>query len=459
MKRLSVVSLMIVLLLSFSLSCGDKDDLIMPPASLNSGTANFSTYVSVGNSLTAGYQSGALYRGDSQYSYPNLIAQQIEATFVQPLIEYPGIGSFDPETGTIYGVFELASLAGSPTPATATGNPLNLFSNATATVFHNLGIPGIMTYDALNAVSSTTTFGATYLGSAPNTFVDIVLRGGGSQMAQAIAQSPTFMTVWIGNNDVLGAVVTGNVVPGVMPTPSTNFQVLFEAVVAAVAGPGIDFVVANIPSVTSIPFVTTIPPYVFDPVTKVVYLDNNGAPVPWAGITDPTTSYVLLSASSALAASTPVALGGPGVPLADAYFLDAEELTAINAAVTAYNNIIDQLASTYGYSVVDMNSVLEDAQDGISLYGEVMSTSFITGGLMSLDGIHPSSRGYGLAANEFIKVINSTYNSEIPLIEVNDLPAITFPTAKSGRPMSYYDFFRETDIMERLKALYPAPSQ
>src|SRR5690606_32518981 len=56
----------------------------------SSGTANFSKYVAVGNSLTAGYGSGALYITGQEDSYPNLMAQQFAfvggGDFSQPLM-------------------------------------------------------------------------------------------------------------------------------------------------------------------------------------------------------------------------------------------------------------------------------------------------------------------------------------------------------------------------------------
>jgi len=455
MMRVNIMSLILAMLISALLfNCSDADDLLVPPA-LDTGTADFSNYVSVGNSLTAGYSSGALLIRDSQYSFPNLIAQQTEASFVQPIIEYPGLGGFDPATGTIFGVYELASLAGSPTRATAVGDPMALFTNATAPAFNNLGIPGILMYDALYAVSSTTTASA-MAGGDPNTFVDIVLRGSGnSPLGQAIAQSPTFVTLWIGNNDVLGAVVNGDVIPGMLPTPTATFQMLFEGIVASLANAGIDFLVANIPSVSSIPYTTTLPPYVFDPVTKEVVLVG-GLPIPWTGITDPENSMVLLGASSYLAASIPAGLGGPGVPLADELWLDPQEILAINTAVEEYNDVIMSLSVTYNYGVVDVNYLLEMASLlGISNFGETVTTDFVTGGIFSLDGIHPSPRGNGIIANEFIKAINAFFSANIKLVNPNDLPALVIPTGKTGKPLSYYDIYRDTDMHETVKALFP----
>jgi lysophospholipase L1-like esterase len=54
---------------------------------------------------------------------------------------------------------------------------------------------------------------------------------------------------------------------------------------------------------------------------------------------------------------------------------------------------------------------------GIRFGNYHMTASYITGGTFSLDGIHPSARGYAYIANQFLKAIEATYGSSIP--EVN----------------------------------------
>ena len=55
-----------------------------------SGTADFSKFVSVGNSLTAGYSDGALFIDGQTNSFSNILAQQFAlaggGNFTQPLM-------------------------------------------------------------------------------------------------------------------------------------------------------------------------------------------------------------------------------------------------------------------------------------------------------------------------------------------------------------------------------------
>ena len=57
-------------------------------ANYTSGDADFSTYVAVGNSLTAGYMDGTVSRVGQTYSFPNLLAQKFALVgggeFTQP---------------------------------------------------------------------------------------------------------------------------------------------------------------------------------------------------------------------------------------------------------------------------------------------------------------------------------------------------------------------------------------
>ena len=55
---------------------------------VSAGAVDFTTYVAVGNSLTAGFSDGGLYLEGQQNSYPNLLAQQFKfvggGDFAQP---------------------------------------------------------------------------------------------------------------------------------------------------------------------------------------------------------------------------------------------------------------------------------------------------------------------------------------------------------------------------------------
>ena len=64
---------------------------------------------------------------------------------------------------------------------------------------------------------------------------------------------------------------------------------------------------------------------------------------------------------------------------------------------------------------------------GIQFDGVKYTATFVTGGSFSLDGVHPTGRGYAILANEFIKAINAKYSSTLPLVNVNKYSGVTFP--------------------------------
>lgn len=418
-----IILLAISLLLVFS--CGESYDLISEPSG-DTGSADFSMYVALGNSLTAGVQSGVIKEDFQRYSYPNLIAGQAGiSSFEQPLVSHPGLGT---------GLMELTSIS----PLTLeTSNPTGVPQNvALARPYNNLGIPGITSYDLYNAINATTNFAYLNTGTGDNPLIDLILRNTSADPAvaltcvkAALALNPTFITIWIGNNDALAAAVYGSTANLI---PSAVLQGNLAITITDITGTA-KIVLANIPDVTTIPFVNTYPPYILDPDTGELLIVN-GSPVLYVGAQP--TDKILLTAKDYIAAGygLPASLpGGTGLPLPDGVVLTSSEIAAISAHVDDLNDIIDAIAAQNNIPVVDMNSIFNDIYiNGFHYAGQTYTAEFITGGLFSLDGIHPTSKGYGIVANEFIKVINNSYGADIPLVDINELPGIPLPSLGKG---------------------------
>jgi hypothetical protein len=225
--------------------------------------ASIGVYVSLGDSLAAGFSNGALVESHQRVSVPALIARQARVDgFEQPLVGEPGI----PAELALVGLVPVPTIA----PKSADqGAPL---SPSLPRPYNNLAVPSATVQDAL----------VTQAGG----YHDIVLRGQGSQVAQAASLAPTFVTLWIGNNDVLGAVVRGTAVDGVTLTPVASFKSAYEQVAAALKATGASVIAANLPDVTAIPFATTLRAVVTDPLTGEPVLVN-GQTVPLLGSTGP----------------------------------------------------------------------------------------------------------------------------------------------------------------------------
>jgi len=360
--------------------------------------ASIGVYVSLGDSLAAGFSNGALVESHQRVSVPALIARQARVDgFEQPLVGEPGI----PAELALVGLVPVPTIA----PKSADqGAPL---SPSLPRPYNNLAVPSATVQDAL----------VTQAGG----YHDIVLRGQGSQVAQAASLAPTFVTLWIGNNDVLGAVVRGSAVDGVTLTPVASFKSAYEQVAAALKATGASVIAANLPDVTAIPFATTLRAVVTDPLTGEPVLVN-GQTVPLLGSTGPlpTGSLVTLAASTYLAEGIgiPAAQGGTGLPLPDEVVLDPAETAAIRDRVNALNQVIRDVCAASGFALLDMHALMEELSTrGREVGGVTLTSAFLSGGVFSYDGVHLTDLGYALVANEWIALINAT-GGHVPLVDL-----------------------------------------
>lgn len=264
--------------LSISLvACSDDDNAeSVAEVPLTAGTADFSKYVALGNSLTAGFSDGALFKAGQENSYPKLMADQFSlvggGAFKIPFTD-DNIGGFSnthPITGAL--LFEQRFIFDGCAPVRLPAQPTTNFAQSIATSgpFNNLGVPGAKSFHLL--APNYGNAAGVLLGTANPYFARFASNSTTSVIADAMAQSPTFFSLWIGNNDVLGYATSGG--DGTNPiTPldgpaGVGFKNTYETLLNTLTTNGAKGVVANIPYVTTIPFFTTIPlkpvaPYAF----------------------------------------------------------------------------------------------------------------------------------------------------------------------------------------------------
>ncbi|WP_299800420.1 G-D-S-L family lipolytic protein [uncultured Maribacter sp.] len=519
-------------------ACNDPEDVDLDPEImaeelpvLTAGSADFSNYVSLGNSLTAGFTDGALFQASQTLSIPNLLSQKFSLTgggsFTQPLTN-DNIGGLALAGTRIQsprlvfggaGPVTLESLIGDVTVTTdiALNNPTG--------PFNNLGVPGAKSFHLLapgygNIANVQLGLANPYFVRMTGSTPDI------SVLEMAVSQAPSFFTLWIGNNDVLGYATTGgdgtDPITPVSGAPGQGFDGSYGALVATLTAGGAQGVVANIPNVTDVPHFTTVPHNPLDPTdetfgaqiatlngifgqlnqvyeflgvpersiefsetqaSEVIIKDEElvdlsaqiaavlsasptfpafvqsfglpeaAAPLV-AGLLGSTYGqsreatagdlFVLPSASvigtvnvesvgALMAAGLPQALAGQfsvegiTLPLEDKWVLIPEEQEEIAVATEAFNQIIAATASQAGLAFVDANTLLNQlANGGITSGDFTLQSNLVTGGAFSLDGIHPTARGYALLANEFMMAIDATYGSNFAdsgsLLNVGDYP-------------------------------------
>ncbi|TYP96018.1 GDSL-like lipase/acylhydrolase family protein [Sphingobacterium allocomposti] len=400
----------------------------------SSGQADFSKYVAVGNSLTAGYADGGLYLEGQQVAYPNLLAGQLKnvggGEFRSPF--------FSEEQRNGSGYLQLKALEnGQPVLENVTSN-LAYRAEGKLTKYtgeiENLGVPG-MRLD----LSAFAEFGAL------NMYFERLLPdaevGTKTYMEFAAQRNHTFFTFWLGNNDVLGYAMNGAVeVPG-DPTKTLTavgtFSAVYNNFINALTANQQKGVVATIPDVTAIPYFTT--------VTRAALLaavNAGGANVSdiyiqtGAGTTRAATDtdlFVLPFSSAGLlgrpSQGNPVPYGlAPQNPVESKYVLDPAEVQLIKARVNEFNKIIKEVAQAKGLAVADAHAYLNRVKSpGIVYNGMSINAAFITGNAFSLDGVHLTPIGNALMANLFIEAINAQYKSRIQKVDVTQYRGVKFP--------------------------------
>ncbi len=471
-----------------------------------SGEADFSNYVAVGNSLTAGFADSALYITGQENSYPNIMATQFAlaggGAFTQPLVNDNLGGLLLGGNQITQNRFVLATDAnGNPGPAILAGMPTTDITNILSGNFNNMGVPGARSFDLV--FPGYGNVGNVAMGLANPYFARFASEPNATVIGDAVAQNPTFFSLWIGNNDILGYATgggagvdqTGNLDPstygGSDITDPTVFASVYSQQVDALVGTGAQGVLVNLPDVTSIPFFTTVPTQSIpldaptaaflnsqfelynttvlpglvqfgvitaeeaasrqinfsegvnfptmsdDDLTDVtdllqgppIFLDEPTATL--LGTLRQATSSDILPLTAAgvlgtLVNGDPNLINGVSVPLADQFVLTSAEQARITTAQASYNATIEGLAAANGLALADARSALQQvANGGTSFNGGLLTSTFVTGGAFSLDGVHPTPRGYALTANVLLDAINARYGSTIPGVDIGNFATIT----------------------------------
>src|SRR5262249_50083340 len=146
--------------------------------------------------ITAGYQSGGITDSTQRESFAAILAQAAGTRYAYPSLVPPGC---PPPIVN----FQTGARLGNGTATTCfLRNPQTL-----SNILNNVAVPGAAVADLAEPTTS-----------ASNPLTTLIL-GGKTQIEKAIAAAPTFVTVEIGNNDVLPAALSGVPIPvaGVSP--------------------------------------------------------------------------------------------------------------------------------------------------------------------------------------------------------------------------------------------------
>jgi hypothetical protein len=139
----------------------------------------------------------------------------------------------------------------------------------------------------------------------------------------------------------------------------------------------------------------------------------------------PDGSLILLPALPLVEAG--YGLPDPEPPLPDSLVITVAERAGIESAIDGYDAAIAAEAEARGLALVDERALLERlTTEGVFVRGARFTTTWPFGGLMSLDGLHPTRLGSGVLANAFLESINATYGARIPPVPLRPLVGRTF---------------------------------
>ncbi|MFV8464145.1 G-D-S-L family lipolytic protein [Flavobacterium sp. LB1P62] len=126
-----------------------------------------------------------------------------------------------------------------------------------------------------------------------------------------------------------------------------------------------------------------------------------------------------------MAPPSPLNKFGITYPLQDKHVLVPTEVAEVKVATDAYNVSIKTIADAKGLAFVDTKVIMTQlSSGGIVSNSFTLTSAYVTGGAFSLDGVHPSPRGYALIANAFTVAINAKYSSTLKQVDLSLYPIV-----------------------------------
>ena len=386
--------------------------LAIAPATADAArSARLKRLVVIGDSILAGYSSGGFVErgaaGQVQ-SAPAVIARRARVRLPQPLMDRPGVPPpyriNDEDGDRVLDPGEIAR------PADGIG-----FRDDPDVKVRNLAVPGEDIESVFEGVRPQD-IAEQLVGGSPNgrdilkfLILGLPLRDEAvTQVSRALALRPSFLIVWLGNNDVLGMATSTD--PTAIDRPAQQFGQLYRQLLNQLANAGVDMAVANLPDVTGIAVLRRAAGEVTQcqlpngTLAAVAPDDRLSIGLDRARLPIPPCGKVLSVAERAQARANVQAFNA--------------EIAAAAAEVQAARGIT--------IAVVDIFALFDEiTTTGVDIdnNGTPDLTATFLGGVFSLDGIHPSRTTNALIANTFIDVLNTRFGEAIPPANVAKVAA------------------------------------
>lgn len=414
-------------------ACVGDDQGVIPQSTPVNGGGLFQRYVSMGNSITAGYQSGGIVDTLERNSYANQLAARAGAAFTQPLLQGPGC----PQPF-------IAPLIAAPAPPA--GAPCARTETYAQPFTSNVAVPGVRIADVFVTPNNPTVdFQRLYA----------LLTGGKSEVKAMQDAQPTFVSAWLGNNDALEAAVSGYVgptaqYPDSVLTPLAKFSASADQLGAAIKASGTQGAVL-IGVVFADSAAPVLQPGAYFFLSRDANGNFNGKPVsptcsPVTALGQPNPYAANLVSFRILSDPTVTQIDCTGATAGGLYVLTADEQAILDQRVAAYNAKLQAVATANGWLYVNPMDVLRPYLTGASAvtggrFNQVRKCQLLAtaataaqfqtavlnscpvtgptaapgffGALISYDGVHPSTAAHTLVAKALAGAINAKYGTTI----------------------------------------------
>lgn len=441
---------------------------------VHSGDADFSSYVAMGGSITAGVTDGSLFIAGQMGSYPNIMASVMSQTetggaFTQPYVD-DNVGGINVGGNQFWGPRFFFDGAG---PAQVSGTPSTEATNVVPGPYSNLAFPfaSAISYVA-PGVGSLEGLAA---GLANPWFVRAASNNNASMVGDALTQQPSFVTFEPGN-DFFNYALTGRFVSPLELEGPTGMLAGVVGTLQALSASVPNGVITNLPDPTNTATFNTVDwnPVPLDAATAGLLnvslaaqyngglalaqggglisaeevalrtlnavegqngllivdfdlTDLSALGIPSLRLTNANDRVSLLSAANIGAIpdpSNPLGIVGVTIPMPDAAILTATEIDEIQTKLATANAAIAASVPN-GWALFDLHGLYNEVvTTGLQVDDYTMTGDLVFGGFFSLDGIHPTSRGSAAISKRMMEAIDATWGSTLlnSGLEIGDYP-------------------------------------
>jgi hypothetical protein len=389
-----------------------EDELFTPQPPAYAGGAMFTRYVSFGNSITAGFQGFGLNDSLQRLAYPVLLARAMGSPFYYPSLNNPGC---PPPITFIFS-----------SPPTRLNNLPGTFCALRSSTFppflNNVAFPGADILEVLN-----TNYAPPQPPASATDVYKLFLLGGKTELQRAREVQPTFVTAWLGNNDVLAALLDTSANGGSAAdiTPPATFTARFNAFMDSLDSFGTirGGLLIGVAQVTGAPYASQGRAY-FAAQASIPTLTVLANCLDSLVIQPGDTARVLVPFHFGAPLVARAAGGTPTtLDCSDTHVISVPEVLNLLTTVVQYNATIAQAATARGWAYLDPNPALRALAANPAAIRpfpafppDPNATAAPFGSALSRDGVHPSTSTQRLLAQMLRDSINAHYSAAIPTI-------------------------------------------